>query len=184
MTVKEGILAAAGELGIYEEVQAYLQGENSDGARETENLLRCFNLVENELALDYLPLVREEEFQTQTGVLFFSELSRAAVRVLKVTDKWGNEAAFRLFPEYLKTEAQEGTVRYSYAPAQKGLEDESDFTFPASPRLFGYGIAAEYCLANGLFEESAVWEQKYKAAIVAAYRNGRGNGKIQSRRWV
>lgn len=40
-----------------------------------------------------------------------------------------------------------------------------------SPRLFAYGIAAEYCLACGLFEEAAVWDKKYKDALTAAYRS-------------
>ena len=183
MTVLEIIRAAATELGIADDVDDYLEGVSSVGAADTENLLRCFNLVENELALDYLPLYAEEEFETETGVIYFSEFSRAAVRVVKVTDGYGNETAFKLFPEYLKTQGGKVVVRYTYTPTAKTLTDESEFKTLASVRLFAYGIAAEYSLASGLFEEAAVWDKKYKEAIACAYRS-RPSKKIASRRWV
>lgn len=183
MTVKEIILAAAQELGLAEEVKGYLDGTSSDGQDVTEALLRCFNLVENEVALDYLPLVAEEELETDTGAVFYSELSRAAVRIIKVTDGWGNEAEYKLFPEYLKTQAGKVKIRYTYTPREKTLEDSSDFLLYASVRLLAYGIAAEYSLSCGHFEDAAVWDKKYKDAVAAAYR-GKPNKRIQSRRWV
>ena len=183
MTVKEVLLTAAFELGMADEVQAYLDGSSEAGEADTENLLRCFNLVENELALDYLPLYREEDISTETGVVFFSDLSRAAVRVVRVTDAWGNETSFKLYPEYLKTQPGNLKVGYTYTPKEKTLDGESDFTRFVSPRLFAYGIAAEYSLASGMFEEAAVWDKKYKEAIAAAYR-AKPKGNIKARRWA
>lgn len=183
MTVKEVLTAAAFELGMADEVQAYLDGSSQTGEADTENLLRCFNLVENELALEYLPLFAEEEVVTDTGVVFFSELSRSAVRIVRVTDAWGNETAFKLCPEYLKTQPGKVKIGYTYTPQEKGLDGESDFTRFVSVRLFAYGIAAEYSLASGMFEEAAVWDKKYKDAIATAYR-AKPRGKIKSRRWV
>lgn len=183
MTVLETIKATATALGIAKEVNDYLEGVSTDGEADTNALLRCFNIVENELALDYLPLTCEESFETDTGVLYFSELSRGVVRLLKITDESGEELSFRLFPEYVKTQAGTITVRYTYAPKEKTFLDDSDFTLYASVRLFVYGMAAEFSLAKGLFEEAAVWDAKYKEAIAAAYRS-RPCKKIRSRRWV
>ncbi|MBQ8322562.1 MAG: hypothetical protein IJX91_01200 [Clostridia bacterium] len=183
MTVKEIIIAAAAELGIADEVRAYVDGTADDGKGKTEDLLRCFNLVENELALDYLPLYAEDEFESTTGAIYYTQFERGVVRVLGVEDEWGNAAAFKLFPEYLKTQSGKVRVRYTYTPEAKGLDGESDFVLNASVRLFAYGIAAEYALANGLFEDAAVWDKKYKDAIGAAYRLRSGK-KIRSRRWA
>ena len=183
MTVKEIIIAAATELGIADEVRAFVNGESEEGKPKAEALLRCFNLVENELALDYLPLYAEEVLETETGAVYYAELEKTAVRIVGIEDEWGNSVAFKLFPEYLKTQAGKICVRYTYTPAEKDMDGESDFTLYASVRLFAYGVAAEYALANGEFEEAAVWDKKYKDAITAAYKL-RSVKKIRSRRWV
>lgn len=183
MKVLDIILAAATELGIADEVNEYLLGGADNAKADTENLLRCFHLVENELALDYLPLHAEEEVFSATGAIAFDCFSRPLVRVLKVTDTQGNELGFTLFPEYLKT--QSGTVRviYTYTPSEKTYTDESEYKTLVSVRLFAYGIAAEFCLASGRFEEASFWDKKYKQAIAKAYR-ARPAKKIRSRRWV
>ena len=88
-----------------------------------------------------------------------------------------------MFPEYLKTQPQRVCVRYTYLPQKKTLTDTSDFMLHASVRLFAYGIATEYSLACGLFEEAAVWDKKYKDAIKAAY-SAKPVRRMRSRRWV
>ncbi len=183
MTVIECIKATATELGIGERVRAYLEGISTEGGAEVNELLRCFNLVENELALDYLPLFAEEDIVTETGAVYFSALENKPVRVTEVRDVNGDSLAFRLFPEYMKTEAGRITVRYAYAPEEKELTGESDFKLFASVRLFAYGMASEYLTAHGLFEEGAVWDKKYKEAIATAYRSKPAR-RIASRRWA
>lgn len=183
MTVKEIILAAASELGIGDEVGAYLSGASTDGEVQAKALLRCFNLVENEVALDYLPLLAEEELETETGAVYYASLSREAARVVGVWDEWGNSVPFTLFPDYLKTQPNKVRVRYTYLPQEKSFNDKSDFTLQASVHLFAYGVAAEYALASGLFEEAAVWDRKYKDAIKAAYC-AKPTRRIRSRRWA
>ena len=183
MTVKECIAAAAVELGIGDEVRDSLDGVSDLANGDVQNLLRCFNVVENELALDYLPLHAEEVLETQTGTIKYTELSHAAVRIVGVYDDNGNEIAYQLFPDYLKAQAGKLTVRYTYTPKAKALSGKSDYTLYASVRLFAYGMAAEYAAANGEYEAAAVWDKKYKSAITAAYRNHKAK-RIRARRWV
>ena len=183
ITVKDAIKLTAELLEMQESVHAYLDGRDMQGKADVENLLRCFNLVENELALDYFPLHAEEKLRTETGAVYFGELRFAPVRITKVTDGWGNDCPYRLFPDYLKTQAGEITVQYSYLPGEKGLEDTSDFSLFVSVRLFAYGMASEYALSCGRFEEASVWDKKYKDAICAVYK-GRPCKKMNARRWV
>lgn len=183
MTVKEILIAAAENLGFADKVSAYLNGTSTDAEAEAKNLLRCFNIVENELALDYLPLTCEEEILSEAGVIYFSEFTRSIVRVLKVQDRFGNDVPFKLFPKYLKTQPRQVTITYTYTPYEKNFDDESDFVLHASVRMLAYGVAAEYSLAIGLFEEAAVWEKKYKDAISAAYRATKSK-TIRARRWA
>lgn len=183
MTVKETVLLAADEIGCGDRVREYLGSKGETGKKETETLLRCFNLVENEVALDYLPLYAEDEAESETGRVEYSVLGKAAVRVLGVRDEWGNKIPFRLFPDHLRTAPGKVRIAYTYTPEEKGLEDSSDFVLQASPRLFACGMAAEYCLACGLFEEAEVWDGKYRAALAAAYR-ARPARLLRSRRWA
>lgn len=183
MTVKETVILAAEELGLGARVRGFLENNASGGKEETETLVRCFNVVENEVALDYLPLRCEDEAESETGVIRYEELTMPCVRILRVTDEGGNAAPFKLFPSYLKTQPGRVRIEYTYTPEKKTVEDKSDYEILASPRLFAYGIAAEYCLACGLFEEAAVWDKKYKDALTAAYRS-RPSRVIRSRRWA
>ena len=183
MTVKEAVLAAATELGIFEEVENYILGVSEEGKTKVELLLKCFQLVENELALDYIPLSAEDEIYSATGHIKFETLSRSAVRIVSVTDASGNDADFKLYADHLVTQVGKVKITYTYTPKQKTLNDQSDFKLYVSPRLIGYGIAVEYSLVCGMFEEAAVWDRKYKEAIEAVYRAHPAR-RIRSRRWV
>ena len=183
MTVKECVLETAALFGIQGIVWDAIDHSSDEGVEEARILVRAFNHVENELALDYLPLVIEEELETKTGAVYYSELKRSAVRVLAVTDGQGNDLPFTLFPEFVKTEAGKVRIRYSFTPEEKAISEKSEFTLYASKRLFVYGMAAEYCVETGAFEEAAVWDKKYKDAIKAAYR-AHSAKKIKARRWV
>lgn len=183
MTVKEAMYTAAGLLGIEGRVRAYLENGDTEGKQDAEALLRAFNAVENEIALDYLPLCAEDEVETETGAIEYSLLSNDAIRVVRVLDEGGNGAPFRLFPKFVKTVPGRVRIVYAYAPKEKSADDRSDFPLYISPRLFGYGMAAEYCLAAGLFEDAEVWDGKYKDALSAAYRK-RPVRKIRGRRWA
>ena len=79
MTVREVIATASELVGVGEEVKCYLDGDRSKGEGETLALLRCFNFIENEVALDYLPLVAEDTVATDTGRVEYSALTKAAV---------------------------------------------------------------------------------------------------------
>ena len=182
MKVKDIILTAAEELGIGAEMRAHYNATTSEGAEEARILLHCFNLVENELALDYLPLYAEDELETKTGMVDYALLENAAVRILRVENEWGESVKFDLYADHLKTQPGLIKIRYTYTPKKKAISDSSDFTLQASERLIAYGIAAEYTLATGRFEDSAIWDKKYKAAINAAYAL-RPARKIRSRRW-
>ncbi len=181
MTVREVIVLAATQLGIVDEVEGYLNNESMDGKRDTELLLTCFNLVENELALDYLPLYAEEEISS-TGKVAYSHLKHSAVHILRVTDEKGNSLKFTLFPDCFKTQAGKVKIFYTYTPEKKEITEKSDFR-DGYERMLSYGVASEYATAVGMYAEAAVWDKKYKDAIESAYY-AKPNGRIRLRRWV
>ena len=183
MTVREVVMLAAEELRIAQEVSDYFDRGSIEGKEKAELLLTCFNLVEDELALDYLPLETEEKLTSNHGQIYFDQLEYAPVRILKVCDVHGNSLDFKLYSKYLQTQTGAVVISYTYTPPKKGLDDESDFSLHISARLMVYGIAAEYTMAMGEFGEASLWDKKYKDAIEAAYHMKSG-GRMASRRWV
>ena len=166
MKVKEIVLAAANALGIKDEVGAYFAGTSLVQKKEGDRLLACFNIVESE-----------------TGRLEFAAFKFAPVRIVRVMNEAGESVRFSVYPEYLKTEVGKLTVRYTYTPEEKTIDGKSDYVLYASERLFVYGILAEYCLGEGLFEEASAWDKKYKEALKAACKAVPCT-RLKSRRWV
>lgn len=182
MTVKDCMKLAAAELGIEDAVEKYFSGDLNSG-QAGKTLLQCYNLIENELALDYFPLIAEDEVQTNTGMVDFSNLSCAMTKIWGVTDMNGEAVKYRLFPKYIKTQPGRLKIRYIYAPQEKTADEECEFAAAVSKRMVAYGMAAEYCMHMGLYEEADAWDKKYKGAIEAAYK-GTPCKRISSRRWV
>ena len=183
MKEKEVILLAATQLGIADKIQAYYNGSSTEGEKDAELLLTCFNLVESELALDYFPLYAEEELNTFSGRINYSLLAHAVVRIIRVADTEGNTVDYTLFPDCLKGPVGTLKIYYTYTPKKKTVDKESDFETRVTDRLLSYGIAAEYATAKGLYEEAAIWDKKYKDAIEVAYRTMPGV-RMKARRWV
>ncbi len=183
ISVKSTVLSAAQTLGISEGVERFLLGEaDVTGERDTALLLACFKRVENEVALDYLPLIAEEEVITTTGVITYSQLVNNAVRIFRLEDEAGNSLKYKLFPKSLRTNPGVVKIIYAYAPSDKKIDDVSNFSVGASERMFVYGVVAEYLLAVGDLNGARVWDKKYRAALRAAYRL-QPCKRIRSRRW-
>ena len=128
-------------------------------------LTRLSNLVISELAASYAPMVCTETVTTSNGRIVFSDLAHNVTRILSVKNQFGHDAEFRLYPEYLKVFGGEYTVEYEYAPANYGLNDSVGFKSEITAALLGYGVAAEYCVTQGRFEEAILWRKRYTAGV-------------------
>lgn len=190
MLIKDVLILAAEELGRADFVplieQAYTaaaSGEQPEG--EAATLLRCYHLIENEVALDHFPLREEERFVPVQDAVLFTGFSKPPVDVLDVRDARGHRVPFTVFPARLVLPEGTGevTVRYSYAPAREGMGGETAFSDAVSARLLSYGVASEYLLAGGRYQEAAVWDEKFRAAIRAAGLERRKLW-LPARRWA
>jgi len=185
MKVKEVMALAAANLGR-DDLIAAIDQLTGDPSGELLFLLRCYNLVENELALDYLPLEWEETVALQEGEVPISALSFAPVCILKVFSE-EKEVQFIARPDRIVPHVSKPDgfvrVRYSYSPAEKKIEEEGSFSGRVSARLMSYGVACEYCLSHFQYEEAKLWEGRFQDAIRAA-NMVRRKLKMRARRWV
>ncbi len=183
MEVVDIIRSAAWYAGVLELVDMYLDENEMDGYQATQDFLRAFNNVENQLALEYLPLVQKEAFETETGEVYFGEFSYKLVRIVKVYNEKGEELAFEIMPMYLQTQPGNIIVEYTYTPYEKDVYDTTEHCIYVAQPLYVYGMLAEYYTARGEFQEAAVWDKKYKDAISASYRMQKGK-RVAGRRWL
>lgn len=132
------------------------------------NLVRCYNLVEQELATDYFPILEVDKFFHVEDKIYYKDFSRKPYMLKGIQDFHGDSVSFRLAPEYINLikNYNGGTffVKYYYLPEDKELYSNS--TYGAEYiSILKYGIAAEYCLMQGNFEQAKIYSDKYKERI-------------------
>ncbi len=180
VTVKEvlGLAAANAGRGDLDDT-ALSSASNAD----TAELLRCYNTVENEVALDFYPVARSQIFKPVGGKVAVTAFERQPVNILRVTDGKGRRLPFSQSAEYVGVEGEEVEIEYTYAPAQKSVGDKSEFGDKISARLLSYGTAAVYLLSRGCPAEAGEWERRYREALRAA-GICRRTLSVRARRWV
>jgi hypothetical protein len=132
------------------------------------NLVRCYNLVEQELATDYFPILEVDKFFHVEDKIYYKDFSRKPYMLKGIQDFHGDSVSFRLASEYINLikNYNGGTffVKYYYLPEDKELYSNS--TYGAEYiSILKYGIAAEYCLMQGNFEQAKIYSDKYKERI-------------------
>ena len=184
-TVENVVRLAAQMLGLGETAEEYFDGNPTDETKRiVQGLVGCFNLVENELAADYLPLVCEETLSTdEEGCIEYRRLSKKVAYIISVRDKFGATVNAKRMPMHLALDVGEYVVRYAALPAEKTANDRCEYEAGASARLLAYGVAAEYCLHKGLYAEHAAWDKKYKEALLIACKS-RSGGWLKERAWI
>ena len=189
MTVKEVIVQAAGCLGREDLIAALNKTESEwseEEKLELDSLLRCYNFVENEVALDYLAMKKEETITVESNKINYSRLSSAPVNIRKVVCG-GYAQRFATYPSYIYLPdgwVGQAKVTYDYIPSTKTLNSTSEFSNKGvSERLLAYGISAQYCLVNGETGRAAVWDKKFRDAL-RAKNLLRRTVSVRSRRWV
>ena len=184
MKVESVVFLAADFLGLRDCVERVLEGdwEGNDYIIYT-GLLRWYNLVETEVATDYLPLVCEEIVVCEDGKVAYEKFSRKPAYIIGAFDNYGEKVKIRLFPTYFAAAKGTYTVRYAALPIEKTIDDECEWALPITERVIAYGLAAEYCIQNGLYAEQAVWEKKFKSGLAAACKQ-RGGKTVKVGGWV
>lgn len=182
MRVKDILSLAADLLGRQDLVEELFA---LDGAPtgELQTLLRCYNLVENEVALDYFPQKTTERLTAAEGKLYYTAFSRSPVEICRILDGAGRSVRFEEFPEHLALSVSGAVeVTYAYAPEDKEIDGQCEFK-DVSARLLAFGVAGEFCLTAHKYEEAKLWQGRYRDALRSA-GIVRHPLSIRARRWV
>ena len=184
MRVKE-ILVLAADLCGRRDLAEYLAGKNGADAgvfaREEESLLRCYNLAENEIALDYLPVRRTQLFESE-GCIAYADFAAPPVEIMAVRDAAGRRLPFSAGEKGVRVRAGKALVEYSVRPRVKGAGDIPELSARGDERLLALGAACEFALMSGNFDAASLLDKRYRDALACACR-ARG-GRLKVRRWA
>ena len=156
---------------------------SADTLTKIDLLTRLANLVISELASSFVPMTCTEDVETSDGKIVFANLTHNITRVLSVKNEFGHDAEFKLYPEYLKVFGGTYTIEYEYMPDNYSITDTVGFKDgKLTAALLGYGVAAEYCITQGRFEEAVLWRKRYSYGVERAALPK--NSAIKGRCWL
>lgn len=186
MQVRDCVEFAAEVLDAQNAVKYLKSGETNEYDNVSdiiETLLTAYNAVADEIARDFIKLTRSESFCVTGGEVRYSKFSDNPLKILSVKGANGNAVTAKIYPDKILTDAGEITVEYLYSPSARKIDDESDFTYTViGERTVGYGVAAEYALMRGMYEQAVIYNEKFVDALKNALF-GRKKPKIKGRAW-
>ena len=155
---------------------------SDEQARELDILLRCGNLVLQELSEGEFPLRGQMQCETD-GKLTYARLPQRVTHILGVK-QGGKNVPFTEWHDCITLPVSgKITVAYAYSPAAVSLSSASPYpTDVPSARLLAYGIAREYCLISGMSQEASLWDSRF-VACVADEAHVRGEKRVRPRVW-
>ena len=178
MTLGECIIEAAAMLNIENVLDPNI-------LTDTDKLLiKCANYCLDEVVSEYLPLVNEKEVQATNGKIAYSLLDEAVFDIRGVYDYKSSKVRYKLMPSYIEVEKDgKYVVQYCTRLPKLSTNDEVPLQLRLTPRIVAYGIAAEYLLISGFYEEAVTYDQRFKDALKRiAY--GCSEKRIKRRRWL
>ena len=186
MTVKNVLCEAAKLLGESDVVN-YLSDKIPDDAaycEETETALKhCYDVVIDEIACEYMPLIYNEKLSAKSGTIDYSDFSKTPVRIKKVCDENSNKLPYRSFIDHLAVNCDYASVTYEYKPETQNGSDEAYYSNGIiGVYVLSYGIAAEFCTERGRIADAEVWNGKFASAMRARVAE-KGRLKIKNRNW-
>lgn len=140
--------------------------------KELSMILRCLNLVYNEIASDYIPLIKTEIKIPNNGEILFSTLSEKILDVKRIEDKYGLRVDYKLYPNRILTIDGEVEITYSYEPDELASfsSNMESFSEKLTERVVAYGVAMEYSFISGLHDDASIWETRFKDGLLIAVR--------------
>ncbi len=183
MKLREVVDKAVFYLGLSDEL--ILEGSNAtpETNKKIATLIRCANVIQGEIASDYIPLIAKETVTSDNYELQYSYFSRRLISINSCLYK-GRKIKFKVYPTYLEvSENGEIEVQYNYLPEDIGLDDDVPYLATLSPSTFAYGIAGEYAIVNKMYEEAILFERRFKEGMVSdtSIKNAT---YVKERRWI
>lgn len=125
--------------------------------KNSDKLVSCYNLVELDLSMQYLPLRAVDKVSADGDDIFFRELKHDIWKVLNVYDFQNMDVKYTILEDKITVKKNYNGryffVKYNYVPKDKTIDDSCEYD-GRRKNLLVYGVCCEYCEMIGLREAS------------------------------
>ena len=179
------ILSLAATLAFKDDLsKAFSEGVADMEDEEVKKLFLAYNLVIGELSEEIQPLLDEVSLYGDDGKYYYSSFPKKVKKIIKASC-FGKEIPFRQKLTYVETGKPTTDFLYDFAPISASSVDDDccyDETI-FSERVLAKGVASEYLLTVGLFEEAVVLRKAFEEAI-ERFVLKKKRGKLRKRTWA
>lgn len=149
-----------------------------------EKLLLAINMTNSVIASQYVELTDVAYVQVYDGVIDYKNISdKNIIEIKDVTSFNGSPIEYKLCSNGIYVDDYMVNVKFSYFPSDVGLDDNIDYYSKMNSITFAYGVIAEYLFLKGDFEESNIWDNKFKQTLSSIIRPKR-NIVTPAKRWL
>lgn len=186
MQIKEIIKIAAIMLDR-KEIVDYLDGKTQNASQEVldkvNTMIELTNLVINELACSFVPMVKIKSLNSNGRKIYYSTLGDKLIKIRAVYSNDDSPISFKVKPEYVEVNEEKVKVEYEYVPPKYLLEEKIGYEEKdISSRVLAYGLLAELGIVEGRFEEATASHDRYVEGVRAVRLPK--NNTIKKRGWV
>ncbi len=183
MLVKDIILKVCDFTENDELAQALINETALDEDKQNllNKLIKCFNLVRNEIVSEFIPIVKMERFVCDNGRINFNQFNGKVIDILSVKDKFGNNVRFKICDDFIEFDGKDVCVWYNASADE--LDKDDRFFSTISERVYAYGIVREYYFIQTLYEDAKVWDERFKSSL-QAFERKKGGTELPRRRWI
>ncbi len=145
-------------------------------------LIKCFNLVRNEIASEYLPIVKIDVVRPSQNKIELTALSSKLLEVISIRDSKGHTLKYEIREDGIYLNSNEKVlIKYNSIPQELDLSGEFNSFLPE--RVFAYGIVKEYYFMQTLYEDAKIWDERFKNSLQIIERK-KSETIIPRRRWI
>ncbi len=157
------------------------QDLTDDEQAQMDIYLKCFNLVNNEIASEFVPIKKIEQFDVESGKVLFSKFSNKPYKILYVKNSLGKKMRFKVFQDHIVVFCKKAIIAYTILPENLTATDMVETFIPE--RIYAYGLAREYLFFKAMFDDAEIFEERFKNSLEIICRAS-VHSKMPRRRWI
>lgn len=188
MKAKEIIKNVCIYLGKDEILLSNLFTENGNELTESEKaevdkMVNALNLITEEIACDYLPILKEKTINLKNGEIEVGEIDDNVMEIVSIKNRMGKALRYKYVNGKIVCLASTVIITYKTYPNKITLDGNAeDFGGRLSARVVAYGVASEYCYLEMLYDDASIWEARFKNSLLIACRK-KGELTLKKRGW-
>lgn len=188
MTVKEIIKNVCIYLGKEELLNSsFFETDGKELSKEQtkdiNKMVECINYIMEELATEYLPLVKTKQIKMTSGAIDLKDIDENLMEIISVKSLSGRTLRYTITDNKMICLATKVEINYKVYPEKLDINSTiENFGGRVSARIISYGVASEYCFLEMLYDDATLWESRYKNALLIASRK-KGEIKLKKRGW-